>query len=54
MNKERGTAVTTGCFDSMTPNILMAPVIGIVTRYNRKSVTVLTKDGQRWNGAGCL
>ena len=26
-----------------------APVIGILTRYNRKSVTVITHDGHRWN-----
>ncbi len=24
-------------------------VIGILTRYNRKTVTVVTDDGQRWN-----
>lgn len=27
------------------------PLFGIVTRYNRKSVTVITDDGQRWNVA---
>lgn len=27
------------------------PVIGMLTRYNRKSVTVITDDGQRWNVA---
>jgi hypothetical protein len=26
-----------------------APVFGILTRYNRKSVTVVTDDGHRWN-----
>ncbi len=26
-----------------------APVFGILTRYNKKSVTVITDDGQRWN-----
>ena len=26
-----------------------APVRGIVTRYNKKSVTVVTADGRRWN-----
>ncbi len=25
-----------------------APVVGILTRYNKKSVTVITGDGQRW------
>lgn len=25
------------------------PVIGMLTRYNRKSVTVITDDGHRWN-----
>src|SRR5574341_472505 len=25
------------------------PLVGIVTRYNRKSVTVVTDAGQRWN-----
>lgn len=25
------------------------PVIGMLTRYNRKSVTVITDDGARWN-----
>ena len=25
------------------------PLFGIVTRYNRKSVTVITNAGQRWN-----
>lgn len=24
-------------------------VIGTLTRYNRKSVTVITEDGERWN-----
>lgn len=27
------------------------PLFGIVTRYNRKSVTVITNAGQRWNVA---
>ncbi len=27
------------------------PLFGIVTRYNRKSVTVITNGGQRWNVA---
>ena len=26
-----------------------APVFGILTRYNKKSVTVITDDGHRWN-----
>ena len=26
-----------------------APVFGILTRYNSKSVTVVTDDGHRWN-----
>jgi hypothetical protein len=26
-----------------------APVVGILTRYNKKSVTVITSDGHRWN-----
>ena len=26
-----------------------APVLGILTRYNKKSVTVITDDGHRWN-----
>jgi len=25
------------------------PVVGILTRYNRKTVTVITDDGQHWN-----
>jgi len=25
------------------------PISGILTQYNRKTVTVLTDDGQRWN-----
>ena len=28
-----------------------AVVVGMLTRYNRKSVTVVTDDGQRWNVA---
>lgn len=27
----------------------LAPVEGMLTRYNRKSVTVITDDGMRWN-----
>jgi len=27
------------------------PLVGIVTRYNRKTVTVITDSGQRWNVA---
>jgi hypothetical protein len=27
------------------------PLFGIVTRYNRKTVTVITDSGQRWNVA---
>jgi hypothetical protein len=26
-----------------------APVLGTLTRYNKKSVTVITDDGHRWN-----
>jgi hypothetical protein len=26
-----------------------SPVVGILTRYNKKSVTVITDDGHRWN-----
>jgi hypothetical protein len=26
-----------------------APVVGVLTRYNKKSVTVLSESGQRWN-----
>jgi len=25
------------------------PITGVLTRYNRKSVSVITEDGQRWN-----
>jgi hypothetical protein len=25
------------------------PVVGILTRYNKKTVTVITDDGHRWN-----
>ncbi len=25
------------------------PVLGVLTRYNRKTVTVITEQGQRWN-----
>lgn len=28
-----------------------APVSGIIVRYNKKTVTVLTESGQRWNVA---
>lgn len=27
------------------------PVVGMITRYNKKTVTVVTDDGQRWNVA---
>ena len=27
------------------------PITGMLTRYNRKSVTVITDDGQQWNVA---
>jgi len=30
------------------------PVVGMLTRYNRKTVTVITDDGQRWNVAPAL
>ncbi len=26
-----------------------SPIVGMVTRYNRKTVTVITNDGQHWN-----
>jgi len=26
-----------------------SPVVGMLTRYNKKTVTVITDDGQRWN-----
>ena len=26
-----------------------APVVGMLTRYNRKTVTIITDDGQHWN-----
>ncbi len=26
-----------------------APVVGVLTRYNKKTVTVLSDSGQRWN-----
>lgn len=29
-------------------------VIGMLTRYNRKTVTVITDDGQRWNVSPAL
>ena len=25
------------------------PLLGVLTRYNRKTVTVITDQGQRWN-----
>ena len=25
------------------------PVVGMLTRYNRKTVTIITDDGQQWN-----
>lgn len=28
-----------------------SPVTGLITRYNKKSVSILTEDGQRWNVA---
>jgi len=28
-----------------------SPLVGMLTRYNRKSVTVVTDDGERWNVA---
>jgi len=28
-----------------------APVVGMLTRYNRKTVTVITDDGHHWNVA---
>lgn len=31
-----------------------APVVGMLVRYNRKSVTVITDDGQRWNVSPAL
>ena len=27
----------------------MAPLPGVLTRYNKKTVTVITEQGQRWN-----
>jgi hypothetical protein len=29
-------------------------VVGMVTRYNRKTITVITDDGQRWNVSPAL
>jgi hypothetical protein len=29
----------------------LPPLIGMLTRYNRKTVTVITDDGQHWNVA---
>jgi hypothetical protein len=31
-----------------------AEVVGMLTRYNRKTVTVITDDGQRWNVSPAL
>ena len=28
-----------------------APVLGVITRYNKKTVSILTDDGQRWTVA---
>ena len=28
-----------------------ASIMGMITRYNKKTVTVITEDGQRWNVA---
>jgi hypothetical protein len=28
-----------------------APVAGVITRYNKKTVSILTEDGQRWTVA---
>jgi len=30
------------------------PVVGMLVRYNRKSVTVITDDGRRWNVSPAL
>ena len=30
------------------------PIVGMLTRYNRKTVTVVTDGGQRWNVASAL
>jgi hypothetical protein len=27
----------------------LPPVVGMLTRYNRKTVTIITDDGQHWN-----
>jgi len=32
----------------------LPPLIGMLTRYNRKSVTVITDAGQRWNVSPAL
>ena len=32
----------------------LPPVIGMLTRYNRKSVTVITDDGHRWRVSPAL
>ncbi len=29
----------------------LPPIVGMLTRYNKKSVTVITDDGHRWNVA---
>jgi hypothetical protein len=31
-----------------------SPVVGMLTRYNKKTVTVITDDGARWNVAPAL
>ncbi len=28
-----------------------APVTGMITRYNKKTISIVTDDGQRWNVA---
>ena len=30
---------------------MRGPVVGVIVRYNKKSVSVLTEDGQRWTVA---
>ena len=27
----------------------LSPVVGMLTRYNKKTVTIITEDGQHWN-----
>lgn len=29
-------------------------IVGILTRYNRKTITIITEDGQRWNVSPAL